>query len=522
MSTLPNTESDTSAAEASQVDVRQLVDFRDSDLVIGLVGMVGTEWDLITTVLKDRLRSAGYNPIDVRVSTDVITKISPVDTAGVDEATRITLFMDAGDKVRKDAIDDGVLADGIASIIATKRESSGQAVRNAFIVNSLKHPQEVMRLRRIYAGGFYLLGVQPDDGIRNEYLKRKGVADDQIAPLVARDGDKRLTYGQQVNDTFHLADFFVRMDGNQQTLNGSLKRICDILFGYPYSTPTFDEFAMFLAFAASLRSADLSRQVGAVVARDDGILATGANDCPRYGGGLYWPQWSEKEHNYVDELRGRDYRRAGDSNRLQQDTMIGEIVRRAEEKGLDGNKLKEILQESAIRDITEYGRVVHAEMEALLSCARNGISTVGASLFSTTFPCHNCAKHIIAAGIERVVFIEPYDKSKAASFHDDSINVGPKPDVDIHSPEQKHVRFEPFVGVGPRRFFDLFSMRLGAGGDVKRKASDGGVLSWQLSKDSTLRVQMRPGSFRELETEAKKRFDDKALVQPRKNPSDST
>jgi hypothetical protein len=139
-------------------------------------------------------------------------------------------------------------------------------------------------------------------------------------------------------------------------------------------------------------------------------------------------------------------------------------------------------------------------MEALLSCARNNVSTRQAHLFSTTFPCHNCAKHIIAAGITRVVFIEPYQKSKAVEFHTDSISVG-------FEPAESTVHFEPFVGIGPRRFFDLFSVRLGAGYPLKRKDDDGLVIPWDLSKTSTLRVQMLPGSYLDLEREAKAQFD---------------
>ena len=60
--------------------------------------------------------------------------------------------------------------------------------------------------------------------------------------------------------------------------------------------------------------------------------------------------------------------------------------------------------------------MVHAEMEALLSCARSGVSPVGGTLYSTTFPCHNCAKHIVAAGLRRVVYVEPYPKSRAVEF----------------------------------------------------------------------------------------------------------
>ncbi|MFD2579396.1 deaminase [Novosphingobium colocasiae] len=53
-----------------------------------------------------------------------------------------------------------------------------------------------------------------------------------------------------------------------------------------------------------------------------------------------------------------------------------------------------------------FSRSVHAEMEAIVSVARIGKgSTVESTLYTTTFPCHNCARHIVAAGITRVVFL---------------------------------------------------------------------------------------------------------------------
>ena len=53
-------------------------------------------------------------------------------------------------------------------------------------------------------------------------------------------------------------------------------------------------------------------------------------------------------------------------------------------------------------------RAVHAELNAILQCAVNGVSTLGASLYSTDFPCVHCAKAIVQAGITRVVFLAPY------------------------------------------------------------------------------------------------------------------
>lgn len=53
-------------------------------------------------------------------------------------------------------------------------------------------------------------------------------------------------------------------------------------------------------------------------------------------------------------------------------------------------------------------RAIHAEQNALMQCARFGISTVGADIYVTHLPCLQCTKSIIQAGITRVFFEESY------------------------------------------------------------------------------------------------------------------
>jgi len=480
------------------VDEKSLIEYTDAELVIALVAPLGADLNHVGSILSDQLKRAGYTPVHVRVS-DIIAQVSHLDRESMKEAERIREFRKAGDHLRRDAGDNAILADGVAREIRLRRKGE-ETGRHAYIVNSLKHPDEVRRLRRVYAGGFYLIGVSPDEAIRKSFLKQKGVADDESLRLIKDDDDDVAPYGQQVTDTFHLADFFVRMDGQDLRLQGELYRVCRILFGDPFATPRFDEYAMFLAFASSLRSADISRQVGAVIAQNQDIVSTGANDCPRPGGGLYWPDWIPELGRVGDEEGTRDYVAGGDPNRAHIRDIIDKTVRSGEKHGLDPSVVERVLQESPLRDITEYQRAVHAEMEALLSAARNGASTRDATLYCTTFPCHNCAKHIVAAGIKRVLFIEPYRKSKAPELHKDAIDVGPSDSTG--SPDK--VKFEPFVGVGPRRFFEFFSVRLGIGREIDRKKE---TRSWDLEAKSTLRVQMRPASYLQMEDEAGGRFD---------------
>ena len=52
--------------------------------------------------------------------------------------------------------------------------------------------------------------------------------------------------------------------------------------------------------------------------------------------------------------------------------------------------------------------VIHAEQNALMFCAKNGIPTDGTTMYITLSPCINCAKLIVQAGIKRVIFSEYY------------------------------------------------------------------------------------------------------------------
>ncbi len=152
------------------------------------------------------------------------------------------------------------------------------------------------------------------------------------------------------------------------------------------------------------------------------------------------------------------------------------------------NRGRELFAGSALMDIMEFGRAVHAEMEALLSAARSGTSPVDGTLYTTTFPCHNCAKHIVAAGIRRVVYVEPFPKSKAIDLYGDSITL---------TDSKNKVKFEPFSGIGPRRFFDLFSMGLSSGSKIERKHG-GEAVKFDRSS-AQMRVPMLPTSYIERE-----------------------
>jgi deoxycytidylate deaminase len=252
----------------------------------------------------------------------------------------------------------------------------------------------------------------------------------------------------------------------------------------------------------------LSRQVGASIADAGGnILSLGWNDVPAPGGGLYNSE-SEPDQRcvhhgskcYNDDMKSKLAKdivkillnAQVENTKLQVEAPEVKLIEAAlpiENFSVDALPAKSggasvfsaeqasdlvssILKDTALGAILEYSRAIHAEMEAILSVARSGTAnTHGAIMYTTTYPCHNCARHIIASGISRVVYIEPYEKSLAMKLHADAIS------NDENSSGK--VLFENFEGVSPTRYSTLFSF------NNRRKDDSGVALHFINKKDAS-------------------------------------
>jgi deoxycytidylate deaminase len=470
-------------------DPIETFDYGDAEIVIGLVCAVGTDYGPIRDSLAEILLHYGYKARVVRIS-DSIPKLLDFPLRDEPEIERIKSRMDAGNLLCRDSGRNDIWALAAIAEINSWREQEqvckSFAVqkplpRTATILLTLKRPEEVKTLRKVYGDGFFVIGVFATEKERLDYLIQQNAPMQDAIDLIRRDSAEEDPNGQQTRKTFYLSDVFVTL--RDRAYVAELERFFDLVFSDPLTTPTQHENAMFLAYASSLRSGQLGRQVGAAVASKGGdIIALGCNDVPKPGGGLYWP--------------GKDDRRDGvlgyDTNDKQRDKTVELLIGRLPQELREGSEKQFRAAFRDILDITEYGRAVHAEMDALISCARSGVSPVGSILYTTTFPCHNCTRHIIAAGVERVFYIEPYAKSRAEELHEDAIVVEEK-GRDDRQARRRRVPFTPFVGVGPRRYFDLFSLTLSRGFELDRKR-DGKMI--QFSRQGAFpRVPMSPFSY---------------------------
>jgi len=452
------------------------------ELVLGLVAGVGTPLDRVQRVLERELRALDYRSHVLHLSamTDRFELPTPLPPRRAGEARRIHAMMNRGNEARIATNRNDVLALLAIGDIAVQRGAAATALAGrAFVLRQLKQPEEVFLLRRTYGHGFHLMGVYCPRSVRQRNLRNRGVSRPDVKDLIERDEHEPSDPGQHLRDTFHLADVFVDAGQGEGVLGQQIRRFIELVFGLGIKGPSIDEFGMFHAQASALRSAQLGRQVGAAILSTRGeLVSVGSNEVPRHGGGLYWEG---------DPGDARDHVWGRDSSDAMREEIVQEITERltpgwAEMSQRERRRLVEEnlpkLRATTVSALTEFGRAVHAEAEAILSAARMGVSTRGARLYCTTFPCHVCAKHIVAAGIEEVVYIEPYPKSRASRLFPDSISLEAK--------RKQRVTFRPFVGVAPDRFPAFFSMRSAEGRPIRRKDSRG----YPILQERNMRLRM--------------------------------
>ncbi|NCC23475.1 MAG: hypothetical protein EOM26_13650 [Alphaproteobacteria bacterium] len=259
-----------------------------------------------------------------------------------------------------------------------------------------------------------------------------------------------------------------------------IERFVRLLFHARFITPTVDEYGMYFAHAAALRSADPSRQVGAVIMSPKGeLLTAGCNEVPEAGGGAHWEGQETKDHRdfitqEIDPNVSQKYELLRELfAQLKHAGWLNPDVERKNEEDLIHDALynpsSNLLQGTRIDSLLEFGRVVHAEMQAITESAKRGVRIESMVLYCTTYPCHMCARHIISAGLRRVVFIEPYPKSLAQDLYEGVIRV----DGCSGNRDADFVHFEPFIGLSPRQYQKLFRMV-----DGSRKDEAGQIVSF--------------------------------------------
>lgn len=257
------------------------------------------------------------------------------------------LLQDLGTYLRQ--IDPDVWTNFLFSRI--EREKPARAV-----ISDCRYERELARGR---ASGFVPVFVDCPEEIRQRRLAE-------------RDGepmDREAAGHSSENDVFHpslLAGVFcVNNGGSLEQLYEQVDKVLEV-FGISEAErneggagrPSWAETFMRVAEIVALRSTCLRRKVGAVLVRDNRIIATGYNGAPK---GLA---------------------HCAEAGCMRQNAPSG-------------------------RELTSC-RAVHAEENCVIQAAVFGVSTVGAELYVTCHPCVHCAKTLVNAGVRAVFCREGY------------------------------------------------------------------------------------------------------------------
>lgn len=434
------------------------------ELIVGLVGPVGagvtTACEQIQKLISD---DYGYQPKYLKVSEIIEANKNLVGYEGEvpsEGDARISALQEIGSALRE-RFGSEFLTAKCTEAIGIERVQTGYtsddlseplARRQVTVIDSLKNESEVEMLKAVYGSAFWLIGVFASEDIRTNRLKANGVSATEVQKIIEMDSHEGPEYGQDVRDTFLLSDYFINNNTDKiEDLEKSCKRFLEVVFSESILTPTEAEIGMAGARQVAASSSCLSRQVGAVIYNSSGsIIGQGWNEVPKFGGGVY--------PNIEASLDNRcfKYKSGGCRNDEHKSKLFREIIDVARKNGLENEsseKFEREVRKTRVSSLIEFSRSVHAEMAAIIDVARNGTGSLSdATLYVTTFPCHNCARHIIFSGIRKVIYLEPYPKSLALELHDDAL-------VDMTKtadPKNNSVILEPFEGVGPNRFYSVF------------------------------------------------------------------
>lgn len=352
-----------------------------------------------------------------------------------------------GNRIRQDARNPGELMQR-----AIGRLEADQTTHNRIVFDALRNVGEINALKQRFGYGFFLFALECPASERWERVKP--IYERQNRNLVdfgydnEHDRDDEQPYGQQVDLCVDRADVLLNNDDGvaHAHLRGKLIEYLKLVTGQEPRFARPAEIFMNSAFSAAHGSKCLKRQVGAVLVdappgKDGQVVGQGWNENPR---GTH-PCVEEPRYGAKPGERGKCYR-----DIVRFESYVALAGRHCPQCGkkllVPENRLPPWRCAECSINLERFFwpdramslcTAIHAEVAAVLAA---GSRAKGTTLYTTTFPCFQCAEKLVQAGVASIVFTEPYPDIRA----DDRLALA---DIDL-------TRFE---GVRSSRFDEIFS-----------------------------------------------------------------
>jgi dCMP deaminase len=232
-----------------------------------------------------------------------------------------------------------------------------------YVFTSIRNPSEVALLQE--REDFLMVDVTAPDEVRIERIKGRGKAGDPTTLEELKASESRENSSdpnaQQLQKVASMAQVNMPNDSTLEKLKERVESLVEErLYDLQESRPNWDQYFMAIAEQVKRRATCLSSGKGALIVRAKQIISTGYNGTPK----------------------GIQHCNQGSCKRCT---------------GRHLGKLKSGEYYSAVCTCS------HAEENAIVQAAANGVSTAGSTIYCTFTPCHMCARMIINAGVSEVV-----------------------------------------------------------------------------------------------------------------------
>ncbi len=319
-------------------------------IIIGLTGPMGCGKGEIVKILE----KMGFNYVTL---SQLVRE--EARTRGIEEERE--KLMEVGNIMRKE--------EGAGVLARRALEKILESQDDKWVVDGIRNPAEISELKN--SNNAHIVGINANKDILVERIMGRDrpsdpkSAEDILRKIEREWGMDEPEDGQQVGKCMELADLVIENEGTLDELNEVFLNYYNRLAGT--GRPSKDEYYLDLAKSVCRRGTCTKVEIGAVIIRDDQVVATGYCGAPR-------GTKSSLEHGFC---------------------------LRAELNIPSGHRY-------------EMCRSVHAEQNAIINAARSGTSLLNGDMFIygqkrggsevlNAFPCFICKKMIINAGLKRVI-----------------------------------------------------------------------------------------------------------------------
>lgn len=410
------------------------------NLVIGLTGPFGSGCTTMRAILEQEFQFRSFKVSDdIRAEVEALGKAVPKGDPGWRR-----VLQEYGDQGRED--DAGYWVKKVV-----KRIDDAGLREEPIVIDGLRNCQEVEEIRRVFPRFYFVAICAPKDERWNRVREDYKGNSHEFEEDDRRDQNEDFAWGQSVQKCVDDADYVyynserlvVNLSGREEPDTTKIERkfkstaedFVPVMIGEKqHRDPKVEEIQIAAAYAQSHCSTCLKRHVGAVITVSRGGLefpvSMGYNENPPRVRTCKSESACYKDEDMISKLRAR-----GKSIYCPKCGKRHTELHEPWNCMKCGTSLKAWLHPNRNMELCT---AIHAEERAILSLGDR--SAEGGTLYVTTFPCFQCARLILDAGIKNIVYVEAYPVKETEIF--------------LKSNGIEGIR--PFSGFTARAFFRVF------------------------------------------------------------------